>query len=355
MSALTSWVTALRTNRRVQAFTAGFVIIVLAVAGGFFAFRKTPAVTNSNSNSYTKSQVALVRRDLDGVLVEPDNQHSFPIGVMIENYLAARPQSGLDQAGVVYEALAEGGITRFLAIFDLHSPIKKIGPVRSARPYYIDWVAEYDALYAHAGGSAAAMSLIRQVNLRDLDQFFNSKYYWRDTSRKIAIEHTLFTDSILLARAREDKKVTVATYTPWTFKDDAAVGDRPTAEQTITVPFSTFNYQVQWKYDATTNLYNRFLAGKEHVTTDGTKLAAKNVVVISVKTQLADAEHLSMTTIGSGDATVFRDGLKITGTWTKDGRNTRMVFKDASGQIIPLDAGQTWIEVVPPDRKVTTT
>ena len=120
---------------------------------------------------------------------------------MIENSPDARPQSGIKQAGVVYEAIAEGGITRFLALYQEAKP-GLIGPVRSVRMYYVDWAAPYNASIAHIGGSAAALAEVRNGNYRDIDQFFNSGSYWR----AIATPRTMYTPTLSASTLSTDPK-----------------------------------------------------------------------------------------------------------------------------------------------------
>lgn len=299
-----------------------------------------------------QEQTTPVARDIDGVVDTADKAKRYPVGVMIENLSTIRPQAGLEYANVIYEALVEGGITRFLAVYTLPEIVERIGPVRSARPYYLDLVKEYDALYAHVGGSPEAMAKIREFGLRDIDQFFNPQYYWRDlevTPR----EHTVFTASKFLIFALRDKNAPAeSTFQPWTFKDDAELTDRPEAEQRITIEYSTFNYRVDWLYDRSENVYQRSHGDVPHTTTNGKRQSAKNVIVQYVKTSLADAGRLRMEMTGEGKAIVFRDGVAVTGTWRKADREARTTFFDDAGKELPLNAGQTWVEIVPTDRRV---
>jgi hypothetical protein len=120
---------------------------------------------------------------LTGKKVKDEAMTTWPTAaIMIENSPDARPQSGLKQAGVVYEAIAEGGITRFLALYQEDKPTL-IGPVRSLRPYFVDWLTPYNASVVHVGGSSAALKRIRNGEYRDIDQFFNASTYWRSTDR----------------------------------------------------------------------------------------------------------------------------------------------------------------------------
>lgn len=328
------------------------IVIVVAVAG-YFVFRgsASPTVTMNTSGG-----AALVPRLIDGVLVPRGQENIFPTVVIIENLVTVRPQSGLASANVVYEALAEGGITRFLAIFANSEDIPEIGPIRSARPYFVDWVKEYDALFAHEGGSPQALAAISGLSIRDLHAGRNSQYFWRDTKRQTAFEHTLFTSAKLLAFAHRDKGTPKeGAYAGWKFKSDAPESSRPTESKTITIDYSSFNYKVEYRYDRTANAYVRLQGGVEQKDAGGTAFAPKNVVVMYVKTRLIDKERLGMETIGSGEAIVFRDGQALTGTWRKDRSEDRLRFFTADGQETELNAGMTWVQVVPSDRTISYT
>ncbi len=323
------------------------VLAVAALVGGVLYFGKKTGKPQENANTTNN----LVRRAIDGVLVEPDQANFYPVAVMIENLVSVRPQSGLSHANVVYEALAEGGITRFMAVFAGKYDIAMIGPVRSSRLYYLDWAKELNALNAHAGGSPEAISAIKKYSIIDLDQFYNAQYFWRDKDR--AAPHNLFTSSQLLAFALRDKKIAQeGSYDRWLFKDDAALLERPADAKTITIDFSTFNYKVEYQYDREQNDYKRFQAGQPHVDRDGTVIRTKNVVVQYVKTRLADEQRLSMETIGEGDVIVFRDGNATLGRWKKTAREERTRYYDTNGNEVSLNAGTTWVEVVPSDRTI---
>ncbi|MBI5037918.1 MAG: DUF3048 domain-containing protein [Candidatus Kerfeldbacteria bacterium] len=328
-------------------------VIVVAAGLGIFIFKFNPDTALNNANNANDDGSTLVRRASDGVYVDPADANRFPLAVIIENLTVARPQSGLAYAQVVYEALAEGGITRFLAIFTGDSPAK-IGPVRSARPYFIDWVLEYGALFVHAGGSPKAIADIQSEDVFDLNQFYNAQYFFRDYSRNVASEHTLYTDGEKLAFALRDLEADAeGDYDTWKFKDDNAPDAQPTETKTISINFSSFSYSVEYTYDWEQNDYVRFMAGEAHLDADGSPIRPRNVIVMKVKTSLADEQRLDMDTIGEGEAIVFRDGSAVTGTWKKEKRDGRTYFYDATGAEIKLNAGSTWIEVVPTDREVT--
>lgn len=329
---------------------AGVGVLALAGILGALTLGRSPRA-NTNGSAGTGRSVA---RALDGVVTNAENPNPTPAALVIENIVESRPQSGLNDASVVYEALAEGGITRFLAVFGPFGRIPEIGPVRSARPYFVDWAGEYGALFGYVGGSPQALDQLRSYRGVDLNEFFNNRYFWRDRSRPAP--HNVYTSSDKLIFARRDKKVPeTASYTPWRFADREAGPARSDLAQTIAIPFSSFNYNVEWKYDPTANRYGRSQAGAPHLLKDGSAVTAKNVIVQYVRTTLIDPLRLEMETVGSGRATVFRDGQAVEATWTKSKSGEHTQFTDTTGSPVPLNPGTTWVEVVPTDRTVTIT
>ncbi len=331
------------------------VVIILVIIGvavlGYFVFRKDGEVVISNKAVEDSS--AKVRRMIDGVKIPIDRANFFPVAVQIENLITIRPQAGLSSANLVYEALAEGGITRFLAIFASGDRIEKIGPVRSARPYFLDWTAEYEAIYAHCGGSPQALSDIGTYNIMSINQIGGDHgYYWRDDNRPRP--HNLYTSSELLARALRDKGADEeGDYDSWLFKDEAKESTRPTEEKTIKIDFSTYSYEVEYVYDRNDNVYLRSQAGEAHLDELTEKqISPKNVVVQYIETRLADELRLSMETVGEGEALVFMDGQVTEAKWEKQSRESRTRFYDLNDKEIRFNAGSTWIEVVPTDREV---
>ena len=155
---------------------------------------------------------------------------------MIENSLDARPQSGINQAGVIFEAIAEGGITRFITLYQEAQP-QYVGPVRSLRPYYIDWAAAFDAPIAHVGGSPDALKQIRNGG-KDLDQFFNPGAYWRQSTR--AAPHNVYTSFKNMDKLNKAKGYKSSKFTPWPRKEDSPL-ETPTAA-TIKVSISSANF-----------------------------------------------------------------------------------------------------------------
>ncbi|MCX6816879.1 MAG: DUF3048 domain-containing protein [Candidatus Beckwithbacteria bacterium] len=306
-----------------------------------------------------------------------------PLAVMIENHLEARPQSGLSDADIVYEGIAEGGITRFEAIFYCQAAAYEsiIGPVRSARTYFVDWASEYNLpLYAHVGGAntsgpADALGQLESygwAGANDLNQFsIGYPTFWRDYERlghTVATEHTMYSTTTKLweigvkrgfTNLDPDKVEWSKGFTPWKFAKDDSAQDKRSDSQTVSYPFwEDENYAVSWQYDKTSNLYKRFNGGQEHKDLNiNEQLTTKNLLVqFSVEKNANDGYpgnvHLLYTTIGQGKALIFKDGQAIAGTWAKAKRTSRTVFYDDKAKEIVFNPGKIWISVLPVGTKV---
>jgi hypothetical protein len=289
-----------------------------------------------------------VEAPLTGELMDAANADRRALAVVIENFTDARPQSGYNEADIVYETLAEGGITRTLAIFQSKDS-KEIGPVRSARDYFIEWLSGVNAIFAHVGGSTIALNIISSAKIPDLNQFSNAGAYWRAADR-YAPHNVYTTTEKLYAAAKANGLAITGAPKAFSFKADEPEADRP-ATQNVTVNFSGFDYQVVYKYDPKTNLYARYIAGvasKDKNT--GVQVMPKNVIVeyTSIIPYVSD-EGKQGVKIGttSGKGLLFQDGKATPITWNKANRAARTVYLDASGKEVQLNRGQTWIEVPP--------
>lgn len=339
-------------NRKITIISAVAVIVVALGLGFFFIFRPDKGI--NLGLDVKKEEPKLYQSMLDGTMVSKEDADRHPLGIMVENHTDSRPQLGLAAASIIYEAIAEGGITRFLAIYGPRGA-EKIGPVRSARTYYVDWIHEFDGYYAHVGGNYDALEKIKKDGILDLDQFANPAAYWRDYSRKVASEHTMFTASSKLYSAAADKKYSTANnFTAYKFKTEPALESRPAAE-TIIINFGNTSYNVSYAYDRANNQYLRSLAGSAHVdVATNTPLLAKNIVIQIVKRSSTvtaiNEQGWIMNTVGSGDASIFQDGREIKATWKKDNEASRTRFFDkVTGAEIEFNPGQTWIEILSPD------
>jgi len=327
------------------------LLVLLGILWFLGIFRSnTVDRTDINTSERTPPEPVTVPSPLTGVEVDPKLAERPVTAIMIENSPDARPQSGLKEAGVVFEAIAEGGITRYIVMYQEDRP-GLIGPVRSLRPYYNDLVMTYDAPVVHVGGSADAMAEVQQFGMRDLDQFFNADIYWRATDRYAP--HNVYTNFDNIDAANKDKGFNSSDFDPLPRKDAAPL-DTPKASQ-IAIPISSLLYNVDYTYDPKTNSYTRFLGGEAHV--DREKGQIKPVVIIAIKVPnsiIANGRY-DYELVGSGEVLVFQDGDAIKGTWSRTDRSAQFVYKDSAGEAIRLNPGQTWITATSPGNEVTWT
>ena len=286
---------------------------------------------------------------LTGVEIEKELNELPVTAVQIENSPDARPQAGLYEAGIVTEAIAEGGITRFNALYMEHRP-ERIGPIRSLRPYYIDFFWPYDAAIVHAGGSGEALADVRNLNLKDIDHGPNAGAFYRDNKRYAP--HNLYSTGSKLLETQRARGYTTSTFTGLVRKSEKKA-ETPNASS-VSVNISSFLYNPRFDYHAETNSYLRFMAGKPHMDENGKQLNPKVVVVLVMPHRYAGIYSVYQTT-GSGKAFIFQDGTVIEGIWNKPARNQQFTFGDANGAPIGLNPGQTWMTLATaPDRVAIT-
>lgn len=356
-----------------------------AKSGGFkspVSFYKPPQ--NGSVDNVLDNEPKTEECPLNGILLTKKQKELWesrrPLGVMIENHQEARPQSGLSSADIVYEVVAEGGITRFLAIFYCKDA-SYIGPIRSARVYFIDLLSEYGdyPLYAHVGGAntegpANALGKIAKLKwslYNDLNQFaVPFPYYWRDYERLQGriTEHTVYsTTQKLWQYASQKRHVTEVDeegkrwdedFDQWQFKDAS-----PAKEPTISkISFDFWDnkpdYSIVWEYDKVGNVFKRTNGGTPHLDRNSnSQITTSNIVIVFARESSADdgypGGHMLYKLDGEGEALVFQDGVVIKGKWEKENAFSRMKFYEVSGQEISFSRGQIFIEVVPKGNKVT--
>ena len=309
----------------------------------------------------------------------------------------ARPQVGLNQAGVVFEAIAEAGITRFAAIYQ-NPTSSAIGPIRSLRTYYLEWDTPFDCTIVHAGGSAEAIAAVSNGEHRDLTE--STEYMWRDHSTYSA-PNNLFTSPKLLTEFNTSKKYDKSSLTAFprltpseaylraidnydaahpestenTETNEATENSTDQNQESKTpVPLvesiainfgSQINFNTIYTYNSENNSYIRSYAnGNPHLVYtcpenidqikpgkdcgEPSQVAPKAVVAMMVQESTAsDNYHQNITTIGTGEAYIFQNGEAIKGTWTKKSAKEQIEFKNADGETISFTPGQLWIAAVP--------
>lgn len=330
------------------------VVLLLVFVIYWFGFRNSGAVNRTDSASEVEEEQLpkLVPSPLTGVEVSQDLAKRPVIGVMIENSPDARPQSGLADAGVVFEAIAEGGITRFLAIYQEDQPAN-IGPIRSVRPYYVDWISQFGGALAHVGGSPDGIAKAKSVlGNKDLDQFrYGTKAFDRVSFR--SAPHNVYSSMEKLYRIATEAGHTSSSFTSLARKLPAP-SPTPNAS-TVTVNFSSGSFKVVWTWDAVNNKYSRANAGVAQADKHtGASIKADAIVVCKmVYTSSGGSGRQAVATTGSGEAWIFQDGVVTTGSWNKASGSSQFVLKDSSGAEVSLNPGRTWFEIIPTNQSVT--
>ena len=378
----------LRNKNVLLLSVVGILLYIVSTGVSYFIFSKatsqvlTPPPTSTGTNGKVVFDESLPKTEscpLNGAKYSKQQKTWWekhrPLGIMIENHETSRPQSGLSSADVIYEAVAEGGITRFLSVYYCQDA-EFVGPVRSARTYYLDFISQFGAnpLYAHVGGAntpgpADALSQINRYgwgSYNDLNQFsIGFPTFWRDYNRlghATATEHTMYSTTTKLWNfAKKDRKLTDKDedgqkwnedFEWYTFKDDAKEKGNVSS---IHIEFWEDNtdYFVDWKHDSPTNSYLRSHGKTPHTDLNNKKqISAKNVVVLFMRESSAndgyeDNVHLLYATKGSGKAQIYLDGEEILGTWKKADREGRLMLLDSAGREIEFNRGLIWFEIVP--------
>lgn len=356
---------------------AGTAILFLAAlaAAGFFG--STSGGLEKKRSVATTSEF---QSPLTGLPINAAIADRRALAVMIDNHLDSRPPSGLEAADLIWEVPVEGGITRFLAVFQSQDA-ERIGPVRSARVYFIDWVRELDAVFAHVGGHHEALRRLRAEDrdIADADAFRAGGTFWRAASRDAP--HSTYTTTERLRALIESRgwipleadrppsmvssgwsnhKAVVAvpsagrpltgwsassTIPAWRFGE--ASGE---PVETVSIGWGSPLFSVRYTYDSKSHVWSRELAGAPHRLSDGSELTTTNIAVMFVKV-LGRPEPgtgtLTIETMGEGEALVFSGGKLTQGVWKKPTPAARTKFYKENGEEVVFRPGATWIEVVP--------
>lgn len=264
--------------------------------------------------------------------------------VMIENSPNARPQSGLKDAELVFEAVAEGGITRFMAFYQVNKP-QLMGPVRSVREAYLDIVTPFQASIAHVGGSAPALKRVRSGAYRDIDQMFNGNFYWRSTDRYAP--HNVYTSFAKLDALNQQKGYTKSDFKMFKRKAEDNKLSQPTVTN-LAINLSSPLFNTTYRYDSATNSYFRNQAGQAHIDREKGQLNPKTIIAMSVDVyQVHDEIRWQPRVTGSNPVHIFQDGQVIEGTWQKASAEEQIRFLDKNNQEIAINSGQVWLVAVP--------
>lgn len=322
--------------------------IVIALLGG--ACASAIWILNNQAEPLPSTTVAQqpteVPSRLTGLMVKPEEVDKQVTGVMIENSPDARPQAGLINAGIVYEAVAEGGITRFLAIYQ-NNDSKYLGPIRSVRPYYLDWLVPYDGALAHVGGSPEAIGQIKRQDIKDLDQFANPNAYDR-VSTRIA-PHNVYSSTKKLQAIEKQRKYNKSSFEGFEREKKAKPLATPKIK-TINLSLSGPLYDVTYKYDKKSNSYDRILGGTAHKDEKSGKQISPRVVIAMEINRSQNGVYSVYAVNGGGKVRVYQNGKMIVGKWKKKDRKSEIQLLDKENKPIKLAPGKTWITAVEPGR-----
>lgn len=294
-------------------------------------------------------------RFLDGVLVEKDRARLYPVAVILDNQPKFRPAFGLARAALVYELPTEGGTSRFLAIYNSDEDLDKVGPVRSARPYFIELALDSSAVLIHCGGSPESLARLAQARITSLNEFYLGNYFWRD--KNLPAPHNIMINSQAWQTFLDNYGFKEAQAASWLFdnhqsEEKIAIPKETVVEpEIITIHYSQ-DYQSSWHYQAVGNYYQRRV--KNQIQLDqGEEITAKNLILHYTSSQVLDEVlRLKIEIIGQGQAIICQQGTCQTGSWQKAGSLERLSYFDKNGQEIIFEPGPTWIAVITAGAKV---
>jgi hypothetical protein len=340
--------------RKYKMFFYFFVVLLLIIFFAVIAIKKNSQ--EQGDNYFNNSEEIEIKeqcldpcqnRLIDGDLVSLGEEKPFLISAVLDNHSLARPQFGLSKASLVYDIPAEGGINRYLAFFrsDLDGDFK-IGPVRSARPYFLDISQEYQALMLHCGGSPEALARIIKEKLLTLNEFYNS-YYFSRYSQYLA-PHNVLADYGKIREYLESKELNSSDFISWQFKSKNQI-DYPSSEFNSKISLSNgqYQYDVSWDYDRDKNIYLKEIAHQKQADDSGEVIFTDNVVLQFVETQILDSElRLKIDLLGEGEAIVCLDGICQHGYWRKIKNSDRTVYYYDNDEEVVFNIGKTWIHLV---------
>lgn len=288
----------------------------------------------------------IFKSKLSGLKGDKEKVERRPIAVMIDNHRGARWQAGLSEAEIVYEILVEGTITRYMALFVKNDPVA-IGPIRSARSYYISKLLEYDAAYSHCGASKEVVHDIKATGVKDIDEKSKAgAYYYRNYDVDKYAPHNLYTNMEGLRKAVEAFGFTGSgEYESFIFNDSDSNIEGNDANE-ILINYSS-NNTTKYLYDSKEKVYKRYKDGELHIDeNDKSPITAKNIIIQKARTGKKSNGHKDIKIIGEGKGLYITNGKVIDVTWKKAKRSDKTRYYDSNGDEIKLNPGHTWVQVV---------
>lgn len=346
-----------RRKLKKSALIVIIMLLVLIGIGIYFAVTKLFSGDEPSKKGNTPKQ-----EEVKKLQIFDEDSNSRPIAVMINNNHAAWPHAGLQKSFLNYEIVAEGGITRIMALYKDVSDVEKIGSVRSSRPYYLDYALENDAIYVHWGGSDQAYSDMRSLGIDHIDGMtYEGKYFFRDRSGGRAYEHTGFTKMSMIEEGINNLGIKKTTTQGTVFNYSVDEIDLSTKEDAIKADDILIDYSnyhnTSYKYDETNKVYLRTMSDKAHVdAVTNEQYTAKNIITYKVKNRSIDSYgRQKLENNGSGEGYYITNGYAVPITWEKSSRSSKTIYKYANGEEIKLNDGNTWVQIQPSDEDLEIT
>ena len=336
-----------------------FLLLVIAIAGGVFAFK----IINDKKQETNNEEIPKVATEqAPETEPEPVKQVQIykgedrPIAVMIDNSNQAWPQAGLNKAYLVYEIIVEGGETRLMALFK-GQDLETIGPVRSARHYYIDYVMENDALYVHYGWSPQAESDVSKYRINNINGIYEDSYFWRSKEKVSPHNAVTSTEKILKCANAKNYRTTSNKESVLNYVAEEFDLESETVANTVVIPHSNLQ-KVTYEYDAENKVYKRFARNKaQNDWTTGEPVTTKNIIITLCNNYtLNDGEdkgRQGLKNIGTFNGYYITNGKAIKIQCVKSDRESQTVYQDLDGNKIDVNDGNTFVHICPTDSEIT--
>jgi len=338
---------AKRRKKSKKKFLFILLILVVLIGGGTYFL-----LNNKDLKEEVEKKIVKKLKIVD------ENSKTRPIAVMINNNHKAWPHAGLQEAYITYEIIAEGGITRLMALFK-DQDTAKVGSVRSARPYYLDYALENDAIYVHYGWSNDAKSDISSLGVDNINGLTASSVFWRDTSLNKATEHTAFTSMEKIKEYADEQGYTRDTNKDLLLNysvDEINLNKKEEAEKAdkIYIKYSYYT-DTSYEYDSETKTYKRSMSNTPHKDAiTGKQYTVKNIIITPIENYSYDSYgRQKLKNIGEGEGYYITNGYAVPITWEKDSRSGQTKYKYKNGKEIKVNDGNTYIQIQPKGETLT--
>lgn len=342
-------------NKGTKTLIITLIILILA-AGGIMAYKITKDKKNETQEVSENQNEEILTAGIEEKEVQIFNGNDRPIAVMIDNHNLAWPQAGLNQAYLVYEIIVEGGETRLMALFKGVN-VDKIGPVRSSRHYFLDYVMENDAIYAHFGWSPQAQSDITKYSINNINGITESEStFWRVKDKSAPHNAVTSTEALLKVAKAKGYKTTSTKESVLNYVTDNVELKNGKGATTVIIPHSTLQ-NVKYEYDAQNQVYKRYARSKAQTDWDtGNSITTKNIIITFCDNYtLDDGENKGrqdLKNTGTFDGYYITNGKAIKIKCIKTSRNTQTVYQDLDGNEIEVNDGNTWVHICPTNANV---